>query len=101
MDKDIITIKEFSVDDSIDEIIEIWALSSGFKESRLPRQVSNDDVVYCFSIDQRDSKTLLTISILDGIAHLETWTIKSIMNNSLLKKLINNLLLMLGQKSIR
>ena len=101
MDKDIITVKEFSVDDNIDEIIEIWALNSGFKESRLPKQIKCDDAVYCFSIDQSDSKTLLTISILDGIAHLETWTIKSIMNNNLLKKLINNLLLTLGQNPIK
>lgn len=91
------TVLNFKSIENIDDIIENWMKKTVFKESILPKQLSSDDIAYCFSLDDGDAKTLLTINILDGIVHLETWTLKNIDNDYLSKASINDLLKMLGQ----
>ena len=101
MCKDMKTVRDFKAAEGIDEIIESWADNSGFKESTLPRQISSDDVAYCFALDDGNTKTLLIINILDDKVHLEAWTASGISEKRISKESINALLDMLGQPEIK
>ena len=101
MHNNIKTMLDFSALSDIDNIIEDWAENAGFIEINLPRYLSSDDVTYCFSQKDEYSRTLLTINILDGIVHLETWTEANIKINGVLKTSINDLLIKLNQSSIK
>ena len=100
MNKDIKTVLNFKAAPDIDEIIESWAENSGFKESILSGQISSDDVAYCFSLDDGNTKTLLIINILDDKVHLEAWTASGISEKRIPKESINALLCLLGQPKI-
>lgn len=100
MNKDIKTVLDFKAAPDIDKIIESWAENSGFKESSLPRQISSDDVAYCFTLDDGNTKTLLIINVLDDKVHLEAWTASGISEKRISKESINALLEMLGQSKI-
>lgn len=101
MNKDIKAVRDFKAAPDIDEIIEGWAENSGFKESVLPRQISSDDVAYCFCLDEGASRALLTINILDDKVHLEAWTASCISEKRIPREGINTLLEMLGQPIIQ
>lgn len=90
-------VRDFQSVDDIDRIIENWADRSGFKENTLPVQLNMDDVAYCFSLDDGNSKVLLTINILDDKVHLEAWTVENISEKKLPRAAINGLLKILGQ----
>ena len=100
MNKEIKTVRDFKAAPDIDEIIESWANNSEFKESELPGQICSDNVAYCFCLDDDDSRTLLTINILDDKVRLEAWTASCISEKRISKESINTLLCMLGQPKI-
>lgn len=99
MSNKIKTIHNFKSDYDIDNIIAKWAKSSAFKESTLPHQVRNDDITYCFSYDDEDTITLITINILDGKVLLEAWMVENVKKNQISQCEIHHLLKMLGQET--
>ena len=100
MNKEIKTVRDFKSVEGIDDIIENWAYNSNFTENALPRQISSDDVAYCFALDNGKAKTLLIINILDDKVHLEAWATSGISEKRIPKESINALLGMLGQPKI-
>ena len=98
MNDEIKTIRDFCSIRDIDEIIECWVKESRFIESILPKQQNPDDIAYCFSLNEGNARTLLTINILDDKVHLEAWVTESICHKEMSKTEINNLLKRLGQE---
>lgn len=87
----------FKATDGIENLIENWAKSSGFKETILPKQLDDNDITYCFSLDENGEKTLLTVNILDDIVYIETWVMASVDKNRMSMMSINALLNILNK----
>lgn len=79
----------------IDDIVEKWARTSGFREEYSPVRIRPDDVAYCFSHDDGDKKTFIAINTLDDEVHIEAWTVADINNRDVPKAQINRLLSMI------
>jgi hypothetical protein len=100
MHKGIVTVRNFNAIRNIDEIIESWAVKSGFTESSAyNRHVNINDIAYCFCLNENNSSVFLTINILDEKVRLEAWAVKRVGNKP--KDAINELLVQLKQMPLQ
>jgi hypothetical protein len=98
------TIIEFSIKDDIEKIICDWAKKSDFYEyssSDIQALVDIDNVSYCYCLDQGKARTFLTIHHLDQIVQMEAWITQGIKQDKQSMQGINELLKMLGQKTLQ
>lgn len=100
MNNEIKTTRDFKSIVLVEEIIERWAKSNGFKDSELFDFPDPDNFTYCFQSDEDETKTLLAINLLDDNVHLEAWQAKKVENSCLTGEKINSLLNLLGQNPL-
>lgn len=93
------TVRNFKASENADDMIEIWAKKSIFKEARLPARpfLNCNNTAYCYQLAYERYTAFLLIDILDDMVHLEAFAVKNVNGEKQIKKEIDSLLDVLGQ----